>query len=1721
MATKNGQFAKNSTKTNKFGSGPSVENRSTLSKQEIAKQKISDSLEAKRLLKEAADILTTKLDSQMSNDLSLENSSGQLDGEAAVAAEKINQERETILDAGKQKITGAIKGWGSVFDKVAALYKKGVSKIIGAGRATVAYGDNGFEKPEDKNEGKKNVPFVKEKTNNIVEPLKVKPAKNLKEKPKKINADTQTETFKNEETVNSEEEVINQESISDNLPETVVNEEQMLTSVEELSVSEDFNEATMNLIAEQLEEDSAAEEMQQIIFDQQLVNQIMKAPLDSEKIYPSNPEDNALADSSTEELGAVENNFEEETAVIVSAIESPEEAAIVKNELEEEIDTLTLKKNLRKVNSFIKQCRAKIKIAETKDANGNYDEKSISENEELLKQLEVKKLDLTASINVAAQKELQTTKLLKKEQKLLNEIEICKENIKKGETKNEYGVYNEKMVLENEAILHQKESELQEVRDVMSGKNKPEVVETAEIKNTEVDKVEETESMLKDLEIENNLLETSKQEAQDLEDENEKIDFTIDNESQIFLNSPEEVVAKKLEALSAGQLKFVEEGLAQLYLEEIRSKAKEQFEQENSGSTVIGRFFRDKVNNYKRAQLEKQKTQLGEENGENVYDLARVNKEIERLSQAPEEKKDGPGWFKRMRRQMTKGYQIALLEKQNAEEHPFDSNKSLSHTEFLIDAVKGMGKDIVTKDGKLMIDFNTFDGLSENCRSVFDKFNEKASAFSALPKEYAFESARKGDKNNYEKKEEEYSSLRADLFHYLTAEKGEAAALAAISNIDSQVELRQFLTNNPDALKTIGKIGDKKYAIGRMLSSVWTENTAAFALGMGSRIVTKAGFSSAGVVGGSILQAGSMTAGCLALTVSMPVLATGFGAWRGRIRAAKEIREADIEARHQGAEKGQLEKERGDLLKKIQTLVPSEFSLDPEKWFDEIATQEEGMEYMRLRGEFDSLNKVFEKNKFGISRDQEGNITEIDKNIKANISQADSLTLKLNNLLDRLDQARYEGDEMKVKELEDSLQLRWSFTTRKLQEGLINFGAKEDRALKYLELNQALDKAEIGRYYSEHAAKVDKKLGTFLDHLKGKLADERTAYKNIAMVKGACLSTAFYVAGAETMRKLSGLYSGSVLEHAVDQSWGDIKEVVKSALPGSDNVLHATPVMAANGLKLSEVSNLYPESGIKPVGIPFSDPEVPAPALATPAAETIAAPENNLKEIIKPKVGAVVKEVKLPDTYDVNGNKIAFYDEKGNAILSDGRQISKEVLDGVNLPDDGGSVEALPDDPAPSNLQKVTLVDGVSGFKNIPVDLPDDGGSVEAVNVDDGLPQTMNNDGIVKVGGSLLEGEGSVTAIPDAANASVVAPKGLPAESNLSFKDYGIKLSEGTGDVTAIENEITTPSVNPVKPEIILPSTSAAELPETGDVNAVETLSSNISSDNAGEVLAIKPEIILPSDSSVELPETGDVNTVEALSSNISSDNAGEVLAIKPEIIQPAANLQDLPSSSEATVFDSNADLPKIISSDGVQVEAGLPLESAPGLVPNGLPAEPGANFKDYGIKLSEGTGEIILPNSETPVATVTPANQEVILPSANTTAPAENLPSASSVENDDDYYSADQEIPSNEVVKRVTEITNFDDISKNVAAANIKDQVTNGLFTNSKEFRSADSFMEQFKSLNKGAELSEAHQKAAQDIWAQWQSVKGLSPVYRNIISQKLNLLEKQILYNPLNKGK
>ncbi|MCX6795439.1 MAG: hypothetical protein NT165_01740 [Candidatus Falkowbacteria bacterium] len=1057
-----------------------------------------------------------------------------------------------------------------------------------------------------------------------------------------------------------------------------------------------------------------------------------------------------------------------------------------------------------------------------------------------------------------------------------------------------------------------------------------------------------------------------------------------------------EVAPSKFESLSPGQQKFVKDGLVQLYLEEARTKAQEQF------------------------------------------------------NQATDKRNGETSWNGRMWKKMTRGFQLAKLEKANLQSTSVDSEDRLLYAERLVDIAKGMGKEMREEDGKLVIDFNTFEGLSADSSQAFEAFNAKANEFSSMPQEWAFESAKSSDRTKFEKAKHEYETQKLDLLDKIIAEKGEMEALQGVNDIDNQVAMRQFLTNHPEVQKEFDHVkNDSPYK--RLFSSLLAERGAMTGAGFAARNVAK--------------YAGHLQLVSSAVSLSaMPVIAGVIGAWRGRARADKKIKEGDIQGRHQEKGESALSQERGALLIGLQKLVPAEFSLSPDEWLAEQATEEEKTAYQELKDKFDKVNAKFEKSELGISRNADGTVKKIKRGLEANISQAGDLTDKLNQAVTRFEQAVQSNESPeRLEELRGALTSRLEFSQNKLEDGLVGFGSGAERSAKYLSFTQALEKAKVLHYYSENTDKVNERVVSFMDHLKGEISSKRSSYKNQQMVLGALMGAAAFGVGMKLREGAHALYEGSALQETVNETFSKIGSGVKELSQDIFGHEKITKAAVVGGTSVSQVGGMEMHN--------IAQNEAPS---VNESAKTVGQKSpsgivNKKINIPKVKIETAGAGAKIPDMYDSQGNKIAFLDEKGNAILSDGRLISKEFINGVptTISSEGAVTENLAGNPAPDNLQEVKLGGGVSAFNN---NVPQNIISEESNTLED-LNENLN-----KEMRKIPSMDGKKSPLSGLVNKAVSGVKNVAETPKASSVNLGVNnFNNNEGLPNLMSNDMATATVE-TTPEVSAAMPTSSESLSAVNPSGDEGLPGIMSSDNAGEVSGINQ---------------GNLSTADNLDRPINLAEAGTLKGSSVFDIPEKVNIPESNNlSNNENYFGVNDGSPVRTNASEIAVS--------------------GSSNSSVTEKMDLGRGPKM------------PIGGDIVEPAKNV------IPSELTNQNLDYPINNGQEVTldKNSSVFNTPTKSLSQELAEQVAKSKLANSELAGISSklledlSSEKIASADDLVNNFGKLNEGLEVTSKAKEALYNIWDAAQYKVSNPEYYAAILAENLRTAQHEVLLSGVGKN-
>lgn len=484
-------------------------------------------------------------------------------------------------------------------------------------------------------------------------------------------------------------------------------------------------------------------------------------------------------------------------------------------------------------------------------------------------------------------------------------------------------------------------------------------------------------------------------------------------------------------------------------------------------------------------------------------------------------------WFGRIIGGLTKKYNIAKKEKENLANVKYGGlAENQASLDDLSNMIATMDIDARLENGKIKINYlQDRPALSPEQNKELERFNEVASEFSELPKDWAFDTANKKQQESYHSLEAKYLAAKKGALDILALDFYSGNGLTEINRADYQVKMMQLLMANPEVDKEFSKI-EKQSAFRKMISG----EAAARGSYMVGGFVSRHSMSMMIGLGGLPMAAASF--------VAIPLAAAGIGAWRSRDRAKANLLENDITGRKNdsGKKETSIEQDRKEAVQRLKDLVPAEYALDPNSWYmAETTTQEQRDEYDSVQEWYQSIMERYEKT----------NEKESDKTAK-NFYQSEDLIKKIvlaNQKVNTLSGEKYYNAVY-------SLKVRIKFTEDKLNAGLINFGSDAGFNSK-LELIQALSCARTTLIYNQgsletkeeqireedalapeqkansslYSRDLEKRFASLIEskyfEFDKNLSEERKKYLVREMLKGAALGTAFAIGGM-LLRDLAG-----------------------------------------------------------------------------------------------------------------------------------------------------------------------------------------------------------------------------------------------------------------------------------------------------------------------------------------------------------------------------------------------------------------------------------------------------------------------------------------------------------------------------------------------------------------------------------------------------------------------
>ncbi len=426
-------------------------------------------------------------------------------------------------------------------------------------------------------------------------------------------------------------------------------------------------------------------------------------------------------------------------------------------------------------------------------------------------------------------------------------------------------------------------------------------------------------------------------------------------------------------------------------------------------------------------------------------------------------------WPKKLWRNITQKYQIAKAEKEvanNLMSGGLETHRTV--LEQLTMGIQEMGTTAHEKtDGSLVIDFiptpDPADSTPETRREV-EKFNEIANQIAHIPYEWTLPSATKKQKEEHEKLRQEYNKARREiLIGWNTVD------IVSLQKAEATIKLNQFANQHPAAEKIILQIKDQA-VWQKALNNIVTERGLMFASGY----VTRSLFVS--LIG----------------TIGLPLAAGAVGGYRGYKRGQDTI------SRNEKGSRGENK-------------------------------------VVNMREELSEISKTLAENNPSLSRQRKIELTDRQTKLKKALEQekaknfntavgAKSLADKLAKLNEKIESLSPDDEEYTKTLVE--LKVRTNYTKRKVLDGQVSFGDKDEKIDNQYDLIQTVIEAEtklqilttVGR------SNVEKRLDEILKINNLKLDKKQKAYVRKQIAIGAAYGATFASLGLATKHLIDNIF---------------------------------------------------------------------------------------------------------------------------------------------------------------------------------------------------------------------------------------------------------------------------------------------------------------------------------------------------------------------------------------------------------------------------------------------------------------------------------------------------------------------------------------------------------------------------------------------------------------------
>lgn len=397
-------------------------------------------------------------------------------------------------------------------------------------------------------------------------------------------------------------------------------------------------------------------------------------------------------------------------------------------------------------------------------------------------------------------------------------------------------------------------------------------------------------------------------------------------------------------------------------------------------------------------------------------------------------------------------------------------------------------------------------------RLALERFNKAAAEFSKLPKAWSGEDAKLIDRGRYMLAERKYEQTKKRLEKAMGTEKFDADTFQSFARMERDVRLMQHMSADPD-------IDNSLFGLSRAI-----ENSS-FLSYIKTNLVEKAAFAGFGY------GARALSAGVFGF-IGAPIAAFAMGAGRAWGRAKETLREEkragqkgeskmpdrellDAEYRALGGKKSRSKKEEeryqalSSLLvikrdPEMQKLLQKkrEAKEQGEEWAPEDAKRYEALKSERQKEVIEAYATVYGTGKTYIKAAEEPDADHPDDPEKVK----HGLSFKLNGLVEDVRKAD-PGSEEEAAVLK-RLHARIAYTTRKLDEGLIDFSGGAGRFVNKAVLLQALANAETmyRTFTKQDDSELEERLNLFLNFQDAKMSEGRKRFIRKKVLWGAGIS---------------------------------------------------------------------------------------------------------------------------------------------------------------------------------------------------------------------------------------------------------------------------------------------------------------------------------------------------------------------------------------------------------------------------------------------------------------------------------------------------------------------------------------------------------------------------------------------------------------------------------------